>query len=208
MSPAKTRVPVRFVESGTFRAIWTDPVLVRCPACESCARVTRVGAGHRAACDTCGFAETSGAERGSRPWRGPVYLHAWKRCSHCGARIDQVLKAARAPVHPFRRLHCPGCGTMNVVPLRWYPAQWRATATDPFFGLPLWLQTSCAGKRLWAYNRAHVGILRRYVGAQLRERQPNVNMSWATKLPSWIKLAKHRERVLKSLDDLRDMLPG
>ncbi|WP_406387670.1 hypothetical protein [Streptomyces sp. NBC_00887] len=41
---------------------------------------------------------------------------------------------------------------------------------DPFFRRPLWLQTRCAGRILWAYDEEHVDALAACVGARLRER--------------------------------------
>lgn len=196
----------RFDETGVWSAIWTNPILVRCPACRSCARVSGSGEGCRITCATCGLAQTT-TEYGLRPWSGPVYLRAWQRCSHCGARIDRVTRAPRVPSNISGRFRCSGCGTTNVVARTWYPARWPSAAVDPYFGLPLWLQTSCVGNRLWAFNLAHVGILRRYVGARLRERAPRNKRSWVSRLPTWIKVAKHRERILECLDDLRELAP-
>src|SRR5215212_7033778 len=68
---------------------------------------------------------------------------------------------------------------------------------DWYFGLPLWLQTPCAGQVLWAWNEWHLDWMERYVAADLRERTPNINMSLASRLPRWIKSAKNRDEVLK-----------
>jgi hypothetical protein len=46
-------------------------------------------------------------------------------------------------------------------------------ARDPYFGLPLSLQTPCVGNILWAWNEAHRTFLENYVAAALRERIPN-----------------------------------
>src|SRR5205807_7568551 len=73
-----------------------------------------------------------------------------------------------------RRLTCPGCGTS-----RDWVAQRRGSSlvgvaiggpNDPFFDLPLWLQTPCCGHLLWAFNDRHLDALEAYVGASLRER--------------------------------------
>lgn len=75
---------------------------------------------------------------------------------------------------------------------------------DWYFRLPLWLQISCCGKTLWAYNEKHLDFLENYVKAKLRERKPNTNKSLASRLPQWIKSAKNRDEVLKTIEKLKD----
>ena len=80
-------------------------------------------------------------------------------------------------------------------------------SVDWYFRLPLWLQISCCGETLWAYNKNHLNFLEDYVGAKLRERTPNTNKSLASRLPQWIKSRKNRDEVLKCLKRLRTKLP-
>jgi hypothetical protein len=79
---------------------------------------------------------------------------------------------------------------------------------DDYFGLPLWLQTRCCGHVLWANNEGHLLFLERYVGAKLRERVPNRNGSLPSRLPTWIKLARNRDELLRCLARLRASLPA
>lgn len=79
---------------------------------------------------------------------------------------------------------------------------------DWYFRLPLWLEISCCGKTLWAYNEKHLGFIEDYVGAKLRERKPFVNKSLASRLPGWIKQAKNRDEILKAIRRLREKLNG
>lgn len=41
---------------------------------------------------------------------------------------------------------------------------------DWYFRLPLWLEISCCGEMLWAYNEKHLEMIENYVSAKLRER--------------------------------------
>lgn len=77
-------------------------------------------------------------------------------------------------------------------------------ATDPFFGLPLWLTTPVEGELLWAYNRSHLLFLKSHVEASLRERngQENSNRSLGSRLPRWMTSAKNRKSVGKKIDEL------
>ncbi|MFD0411404.1 hypothetical protein [Kitasatospora sp. NPDC127116] len=79
---------------------------------------------------------------------------------------------------------------------------------DPYFRLPLWLDADCCGRRLWAYNPAHLDLLESYVGAVLRERTavPG-SLSLVARLPAWVKSAKHRDEVLRTIRRLRATLP-
>lgn len=76
-------------------------------------------------------------------------------------------------------------------------------AHDWYFQLPLWLQISCCGETLWAYNERHLKFIENYVSAKLRERKPFVNKSLASRLPQWIKSAKNRDEILKAIARLR-----
>lgn len=79
---------------------------------------------------------------------------------------------------------------------------------DWYFRLPLWLEISCCGETLWAYNEKHLEFIEDYVGAKLRERKPFVNKSMASRLPSWIKQAKNRDEILRAIGKLREKLNG
>jgi hypothetical protein len=79
-------------------------------------------------------------------------------------------------------------------------------AEDPRFGVPLWLRTDCCGGHLlWATNEEHLRYLEAYVGASLRERPADAR-PLSRYLPSWIKHAKNRDEVLRSLARLRESL--
>jgi hypothetical protein len=98
-----------------------------------------------------------------------------------------------------------------------YTAVWQPSAAsywggpfDPFFGRPLWLQASCCGgKTLWAFNREHLDLIDDYVRARLRERgHDRAHMSMLEKLPTWIKSAKNRDEIARTIQRLRATLPS
>ncbi|MFC8917748.1 hypothetical protein ACFT5C_18445 [Streptomyces sp. NPDC057116] len=135
-------------------------------------------------------------------------------CPRCGGRalVAPLPGLAKAPYFSAllfqpRRLTCAGCGAI---------ADWTAEqrgaglvgavpggTEDPFFRRPLWLQTRCAGRVLWAYDERHVDALAAYVGAGLRERYASPTMGMFARLPAWMKSAKHRDEVLVGLAALR-----
>lgn len=91
---------------------------------------------------------------------------------------------------------------------------WRGTqiltggSVDWYFRLPLWLEISCGGETLWAYNQKHLEMLESYVGAKLRERTVKGRNSFLSKLPKWIKSAKNRDEILKAIARLKGKLNG
>jgi hypothetical protein len=102
-----------------------------------------------------------------------------------------------------RSLRCHACGHSADA----YPTvESRGGPTDPYFHQPLWLQTDCRGELLWAYNAEHLELLESYVGARLRER--GLDRRWSSmleRLPTWIKSAKNRDDVLRSIRRLQTL---
>jgi len=118
-----------------------------------------------------------------RPWR--------LTCLHCGFNTQQSSRCCRVIDN----------GTINPV-------------RDPVFRTPVWLQAPCCGgKLLWAYNLDHLAFLESFVAATIRKRSDAVRtgngyrrMSMIAKLPAWLKAAKHREEILRTIQRLRDNL--
>ncbi|MFT3825619.1 MAG: hypothetical protein QM731_16995 [Chitinophagaceae bacterium] len=79
------------------------------------------------------------------------------------------------------------------------------TTVDPYFKLPLWLQTNCCGSTLWAYNYEHLDFLQELVSAKLRERNTVVtsNGSIASRLPQWLTARHNRDAVIKTIEYLQ-----
>lgn len=106
------------------------------------------------------------------------------------------------------RLSCTSCGYHQAKLAEHRTFYWGAeNPTDSYFGANLWLQTDCAGKSLWAFNRRHLEYLEEFVSAKHRQRNPNsdtwMNSSLASRLPKWLKSAKNREQVLKAISVLK-----
>lgn len=79
---------------------------------------------------------------------------------------------------------------------------------DPFFQIPVWLQTNVSSNLLWAYNQEHLSFLKIFVSAQMRERnneKPYSNKSLGSRLPKWMTAAKNREDVLKKISQLEKL---
>jgi hypothetical protein len=137
-------------------------------------------------------------------------------CPHCAGRA----KVVRAEPPRPTRMTCLHCGKSRVQPTlqagvltsgnaaNWPRQQYAVgDAADPYFHLPLWLQTRCAGAVLWAYNPRHLDFLSHYIGATDRPRPANGNGPrnglLSSRLPRWLKLAKHRDEVLAAIGKMQ-----
>ena len=76
---------------------------------------------------------------------------------------------------------------------------------DPWFGLELWFLTFFQGKPVWALNREHLAYLIDYLSADLREKPlGSPQKTQADHLPTFMKTAKNRERIVKLLKKLQE----
>ncbi|MCG8969071.1 hypothetical protein [Streptomyces sp. CL12-4] len=111
-----------------------------------------------------------------------------------------------------RRLVCRSCGTAK---------QWSGRrvvlhrdrhppATDPYFGVRLWLQTETRHGWVWAYNLEHLDLIKRFVQASLREgiawHDHGRKMTVVARLPAWMQHAKNRDEVLRAIDRIHASL--
>lgn len=80
---------------------------------------------------------------------------------------------------------------------------WPGGTTETY---ELWLRRPCVGHVLWATNVDHLEYLQLYVGATLREGTHIPHQSLHHKLPTWMKTAKHREEVLRTIELLREQV--
>lgn len=132
-------------------------------------------------------------------------------CPRCeGPALAKRIDPAKIDTAAPRRLVCRRCGHMQERAGRVRVGAERL-GRDPVFGLPLWLATPCCGEVLWAFNARHLEALEAYALAQLRERRRDSDHGWSnaaftSRLPAWIKSAKHREEVAKGLARLRARL--
>ncbi len=97
---------------------------------------------------------------------------------------------------------CDACNTKDDFNINWYRYH-KDTATDPYFGFDLWLQTTLKDHTLWLYNINHLDYLLEYVEATLRTDDGRHKYSMITNLPQWVKSAKNRETITKKLNRLK-----
>lgn len=214
--PEKTiEAPKRWQDPGLPLESYADEFLVECPRCGQQARTARAWNkehGHwdpaALTCTDCGLSRQADARlhcsRCPIPpgsgWVGPAMLSARCRCARCGVWLEAERRLRVPPKEDWVALPCETCAetTRSSYSLRAVPLS--SAAVDLCFGLPLWLNTTCAGHTLWAFNAAHLDLLRAYISAMLREGGP-YSGSVGARLPSWLKRAK-RTTVLRALSAL------
>lgn len=177
-------------------------IYVKCPKCSGLGIITL---DHNAAyfkCTNCGNSKSKE--------RTVYHYEIHNQCKACGKFYKADIKE-ESKQH-FHTLHvaCPYCGCMM-------PGKVQKTvkacnvygeikkAIEPFWGLELWFSTSFNGKPIWAVNREHLSYLISYLSADLREKPLDL-MSVKTQadhLPTFMKTAKHRDRIVRLLKNLQ-----
>lgn len=137
------------------------------------------------------------------------FLIVCPKCASMAKVIPVEIKSEKLNNRLFasRRLICLSCPYRETFSGRQIGI---GRSVDWYFRQPLWLQISCCGETLWAYNLKHLEYIENYVAAKLRERTriPNTNKSVASRLPTWIKSAKNRGAILKAIGKLKEKLNG
>ena len=174
----------RFRDSTTWPDRW--PALVRCPRCDSCARVAPVDEARRSevrlSCAACGLVREG---RSGGATRGEVRL--------------EPLEEGRTWRDPDTR----AITTWPETPPQVHPLWLRASCCG---GELLW----AANEEHLAYLESYIGASLRErpeaVISPMGRRWVGKGLSW--QLPDWMKSAKHREEVVAVLAKLRATLPA
>ena len=129
------------------------------------------------------------------------------RCPHCDScAILRCIDPDKVDFFAPRRFSCTACGSSKDLSKQkiesWY-------TVDDYLGYPLWLETSCCGETLWAYNLRHLEFIEAFVRAKLRERKPDELYGWSnrslfSRLPKWIQSGKNREEIIKAIAKIRE----
>ncbi|MBL7255416.1 hypothetical protein [Paractinoplanes lichenicola] len=198
----------RFVDTGRRLDMFAGEFVVCCPRCGSAGMVRRAWDGERRRWERARFSCLAcGRFRYEGRWAGPLSLAVQRRCGNCGRWLTFERTVSTAPTSLKVELTCHDCQATTVTQAHVWAIGTPRALVDDCFGLPLWLQTSCAGHTLWAYNAEHVAYLKDFVRAGLRERQGFVNTSLASRLPVWLKQAKHRAEALRAIGRLETLIP-
>jgi hypothetical protein len=204
----------RHVDPGLPLGSYSAEVLCECPNCGGPARVRASvlwavpisAKDARAQCLRCSFSR----ELADDKWRGSILGCRKQPCPNCGHKwlIAEVWRK-RPTSRPKKteKVCCPLCRKTSELQLEWFKEAHTNQPVDPHFGFPLWLRSDCRGKVFWAYNRRHLNAIKSYVAAARRVRgSASGKWSMVARLPTWVKLAKNREAVLKCISRLEAKL--
>jgi DNA-directed RNA polymerase subunit RPC12/RpoP len=198
-------VPRRAQDPGRWDAALGNPVWVHCPRCDGAAKI---GDGGTLACLKCGHRLGPVRERAERKpshWVMTRYLEP--KCAQCGERVPRgpLPNSAIVDGELVARVKCTNCGHVTEHRAHrteppWHLQKPRPEASEP---MQLFLKANVGGHVLSANNLAHLEALEAWLGATLRERGPVAGLTWAARLPRWMKAKHARPKVLKALAALR-----
>jgi hypothetical protein len=198
----------RINQSFKNLASFSEEVLVVCPHCNKQALISTKLGKYTVPYPMWGFHSIFSCNHCFKPvadnsWFGTMIISPVDaNCGYCGS----TLKNESRLVNKFQskmKIFCKVCKQERI-----YQAKYVKTyandkqATDPYFGMQLWLQTSVDDNILWAYNFEHLTYIKEYVEAKLREAVAGGKYSLAWKLPKFIKAAKNRQKILKAIKRL------
>ncbi|MCD7100331.1 hypothetical protein [Stenotrophomonas sp. MMGLT7] len=199
---------LRHRDDGRPLAAYAEQVAVICPRCAAPGWVAAHWQPYqwqaRFRCGSCGHRLEQGQWAGAREYRGH------RACGHCGYKwVGAGKRFESAPAVPPVELEgcCQRCGWRGPVPVEVHIVR-DGAAVDPHFGLALALQVDTRAGTVWAYNREHLRSLADFAAATLRERGPSVNRSLFSRMPTWMKLARHRVLLQRALVRLQARLDG
>ncbi|MBO9829848.1 hypothetical protein J7373_16465 [Xanthomonas sp. A2111] len=185
-------------------AAYADQVAVRCHRCGAPGWVLAQWEPYRwQARFRCGQC-AAGLDSANGDWAGAVQLVGRRACGHCGHQWVQVCVTSTMAVPPPKTVpaRCAHCRKDSAVAVELRRLR-DGSPCDPHFGMPLALVAPTRAGVLWAYNPRHLQELQDYVAATLRERRGLFGRSMVARLPAWMKLARHRPLMLRTLQRLQ-----
>lgn len=195
----------RYIDKGYFtftaNSACDQGIEVKCPHCSKIAVVTMADGIASCSCSSCNFRQ----HKDLRPAIYAIKLN----CRECKRYFRCEIDDPEQQHFKVLNVNCPHCGALNqgqvhksIEPYG-YIYKFLEDGSEPYFGYPLWYQTSYQGKLIWAINRSHLIYLIDYLTADLRQKPWTYTMrTQSDHLPTFIKTAKNRERIITLLKRL------
>ncbi|MFC5471594.1 hypothetical protein ACFPPD_23240 [Cohnella suwonensis] len=165
----------KFVDNGTLIYEFSDLFLVKCPNCNGMAKVIPL------------------IEPGKDYIKDKLYFSDRRViCNTCGFNKDK-----RAPLNkPYylRIVHFGKDWKDNCINI--------GGNHDWIFGYPLYLNLTCKGHILWAYNLRHLEFIESFINEKLRN-SSTYYLSLVSRLPKWLIESKNKDEVLKGIKKLK-----
>ena len=177
-------------------------IQVKCSKCQGMGMIVADGDNVNFKCTSCNH---------QKSYDRTIYRYdVHNQCINCGRYYRVDIENEEKQHFSALNVACPYCGTEMQGEVHKTAESFLYTADihdgrEPYFGLELWFLTSFHGKPVWALNREHLGYLIRYLSADLRVKPSNViGMSQSDHLPTFMKTAKNRERIVKLLKKMQE----
>lgn len=174
---------------------------VKCPKCHGFGIVTANANTAFFKCTDCGYTE----EKDRTIYRYDVH----NQCKCCGRYYRADIQDEDKQHFQVLCVACPFCGTVmsgkvhKTAEAISYIGEIE-NGKEPYFGLELWFLTFFRNKPVWALNREYLTYLIEYLSADLREKPFSIpKKTQADHLPTFMKTAKNRERIVKLLKDMQ-----
>jgi len=174
---------------------------VKCPHCGGLGIVKREDEYFHFQCTNCGNRHQK--ERAFSRYR------ISEMCESCNRHFRLDIDDEKQQKFKILNVNCPYCnylqqGTIQKIKSQSYLCYDEIkNGIEPYFGFPLYYQTSFDEKIIWAYNRKHLVYLIEYIDADIRE---TIRISQSDKasyyLPKFMTLAKNRNQIVKLLKRL------
>ena len=193
--------PSRFKDANLTIHDFTNKALVVCPECGKCAMViVKKGEtpGSTLSCLHCHFSYYASS------FKYHIILNTL--CKSCEQHIKVEKRMQEKPIEELS-VTCKKCKKKHI----YHPKNNRVHISttlvkggiaDDYFGCKLWLAASFRNEYFMAYNYEHLDYLKQYIGASLRERTSKELVTMVQRLPTFIKSAKNRAKLLKLIDKL------
>lgn len=194
---------VKRYKDGDVRYSWKEGEYVVCPECKGIA-VVRLSnepfdyrhqrAFYSIKCLRCSYARRSEQDA---TYTMTINLN----CPNCGKPIHRQQTGMKHTIDEVK-VTCPTCKEQLTVKPRYdtYWGNYKGNSSrmkyESNFGLPYYFQTTIRGNLFWAANLSHINLMEQYIASDLRER---IGMSTVARLPTFIKIKKNREPILKVL---------
>ena len=190
-----------FVNSTS--AAFSTGIAVKCPKCQGLGVVKTDGYKAYFKCPNCATALTK--ERTN--YRCDVH----NQCPKCGRYYRVDIDEESKQHFPALRVACPFCGHMTAGKVHrtrqgfTYYSEVQ-NGLEPFFGFELWFLAYLGRKAVWSLNREHLNYLIDYLSADLRQKPAGYfsQHAQADHLPTFMKTAKNRERIVKLLQGMQN----
>ena len=130
------------------------------------------------------------------------------KCESCGRYYRVDITDEKQKNYPTLRVPCSYCGHVMQGKVQKTQKGYSGSfehiekGCEAVFGLELWFLSSFDSKPVWALNREHLVYLIEYLSADLREDPVIGRRTQADHLPTFMKLGKNRDKIVKLLKDM------